>query len=233
MNVALRLTLLFAAALAANGCGETAVRAKKQPAKKQPAAAAGPSRSPRGNLQPPAVKPDEYPSLEAAFADVEKMSADPLGGQKLSRIERWLDLQGERIAPDLAERIQDPATGLATRLTACRVLARMGPVATPTLLAALEGEPQQLRLKAIQSLGRVQPSSAPIVNKLLALLDEPDFETRKAALGGLKEIGPPAQEAVEKLMHLLNDTSEDETIRSLAKEALKSVQPRRGLMNAY
>ena len=155
-----------------------------------------------------------------------------LAGRSCSRIERWLGLQGDKIAGELAAKIKDPSIGLATRLTSCRVLARLGPVATPTLLEAIGGEPKQLRLKAIECLGRVEPSSDEIVTKLLALVDEQDFETRKTAINGLKDVGVPAQAAAEKLQSILNDPKEDETIRSVAKAALKAVDPRTGLMKA-
>ena len=185
-----------------------------------------------GQPKRPPVSQDEYASVQAAWADVETLSGDPAGGQRLLRIERWLDLQGDEIVAELAAKVEDPSAGLATRLTACRALARRGPVATGPLLSATGGQPRQLRLKAIESLGRIEPSSAAIVEKLLSLVDDEDFEIRKAALGGLREVGPPANKASGKLQSLLNDPKEDETIRSLAKAALKAVDPRTGLMQA-
>ena len=213
------------AALPAAGCGDRPAAAAKKPITPPRAAQAALDRP-----KLPQVTRDEYASLAVAWAQVETLSRDPAGGQKLVRIERWLDLQGEAIVPDLAAVIEDPSAGLATRLTACRALARRGPVATPTLLAATSGEPRQLRLKAIESLGRIEPASDEIVEKLLSLVDNEDFESRKAALGALREVGPPAKRAAGKLQSLLNDPQQDETIRSLAKAALKAVDPRTGLL---
>jgi HEAT repeat protein len=223
----MRLICLLGLLVLAAGCGE--VPAAKRPTKKKPTRAT-PVVDDRPKL--PKVTQAEYASLEAAWADVEKVSGDPAGGQKLVRIELWLNLQGDRIAPELEAKIKDPAAGLATRLTACRVLARLGPKAMPTLMEATAGEPKQLRLKAIECLGRIEPSSAEIVKKLLALVDDQDFATRKEALEGLADIGPPARQAADKLQSILNDANEDETIRSLAKAALKKVDPRTGLMKA-
>ncbi len=225
-----RLSVLMIATLLPTmltGCGEMPVQAAKKPGKKQQAAAVIDDRP-----KLPAVTQSEYASLDAAFAEVETLSSDPTGGQKLVRIERWLGLQGDKIAGDLAAKIKDPSVGLATRLTACRALARLGPVATPTLMEAIGGEPKQLRLKAIECLGRVEPPSEEIVTKLLALVDGQDFETRKTAINGLKDVGVLANSAAEKLQSILNDTKEDETIRSVAKAALKAVDPRTGLMKA-
>lgn len=213
-------------ALALAGCGEMPAQASKKPSKKKPAVVV----DDRPKL--PAVTQAEYASLDAAFAEVETLSTDPTGGQKLLRIERWLGLQGDKIAGELAAKIKDPSSGLATRLTSCRALGRLGPVATPTLLEAIDGEPKQLRLKAIECLGRVEPSSDEIVTRLLALVDDQDFETRKTAINGLKDAGAPAQAAAQKLQSILNDPKEDETIRSVAKAALKAVDPRTGLMKA-
>lgn len=223
--------IIATAGLLAAGCGEVPGPAAKKSTKKKTTPATSVAAAPAM----PEVKADAYPSVDAAMAEVETLSksGDADTGMRLLKIETWLQMQGEKIAPDLAGKIKNPQTGLATRLTACRVLSRMGPVAAPTLMEAAAGEPKQLRLKAIESLGRVQPSSREILDKLLALVDEDDFDTRKVALGAITNIGPPAKSAVPKLVSILNDVNEDETIRSLAKSALKKVDPRKGLMGAY
>jgi len=228
MRAYFRIWLVFVAAAVSSGCGQAPAAGTRKTGQKT--AAAKPVVDDRPKL--PAVTQAEYASLDAAWADVETLSSDPTGGQKLLRIERWLGLQGDEIAPELEAKIKDPEAGLATRLTACRILARLGPVATPTLLEATAGEPKQLRLKAIESLGRIEPSSQEIVAKLLVLVDDDDFETRKAAIAGLREVGPPARQAADKLQSLLNNPQEDDTIRSLAKAALKTVDPRTGLLKA-
>ena len=216
------------------GCGEMPTAAGNASAKKKRKAS---SAAVANRPKLPEVSQGDFASLDAAMAEVETLSTDPEGGQKLLRIELWLTMQGDKIAPQLAALIKDPSAGLATRLTACRALARLGPIATPTLLEAMSGEPKQLRLKAIESLGRVKPPSKEVVTRLVALLDEQDYEARKTALSALSNVGPPAKEhdpaIVQKLMSILNDTKEDETIRALAKQALKSIDPRKGLMNAY
>ena len=144
--------------------------------------------------------------------------------------------RGRRIAPDLEALIKDKAAGLRTRLTACRVLTRLGPVSVPALLVAVEDETQQLRLKAIECLGRVKPTSADVVTRLVALMDNENYEIRKSAFRAITVVGPPAKQhdpqLVEKLTNTLNDLKEDETIRSLAHDALKKIDPRKGLMGA-
>ena len=227
------LSLTFAASLLI-GCGP-AVAAKK-PAKKK---AATTTVAARPVPQAPRVEQNAYASVDAAMADVESVTG--LGpeeaNQTLLKVETWLDMQGAKIASDLETKINDPAVGLATRLTACRVLTRFGPVAVPTLLAAADGEPKQLRLKAIECLGRVKPTSAEVVSRLTSLMANEDYEIRKGAFRALAVVGPPAKQhdpqLVEKLTSVLNDVKEDETVRSLAHDALKKIDPRKGLMNAY
>lgn len=217
----------------AAGCGEMPAASAKKAQRKVTATAVS---------QPvtfPKVEQDAYASVEAAMADVEAIASSKgeNNSQKLRRIETWLDMQGTAIAPELDATIKDPTAGLAARLTACRVLTRLGPTATPTLLAAADGEPRQLRLKAIESLGRVKPTSAETVQKLVALIDDEENEIRGGALRSLAAIGPAVKEhspdIVEKLILLLNNVDEDETVRSQSKGALKKIDPRTGLQGAY
>jgi hypothetical protein len=227
------LSLAFAASLLV-GCGPAA--AARKPAKKK---ATTTTVAARPAPQAPRVDPNAYASVDAAMADVEGVAG--LGpeeaNQTLLKVETWLDMQGAKIAPDLEVKIKDPAVGLATRLTACRVLTRLGPVAVPTLLTAADSETKQLRLKAIECLGRVKPTSAEVVSRLVGLTASEDYEIRKGAFRALAVVGPPAKQhdpqLVEKLTSVLNDVKEDETIRSLAHDALKKIDPRKGLMNAY
>jgi HEAT repeats len=227
------LSLALAASLLI-GCGPAV--AAKRPTKKK---AATTTVAARPVPQAPRVDPSAYANVDAAMADVERVAG--LGpeeaNQTLLKVETWLDMQGAKIAPDLEAKIKDPAVGLATRLTACRVLTRFGPVAVPTLMTAADSETKQLRLKAIECLGRVKPTSAEVVSRLTSLMSSDDYEVRKGAFRALAVVGPPAKQhdpqLVDKLTSALNDVKEDETVRSLAHDALKKIDPRKGLMNAY
>jgi HEAT repeat protein len=224
--------LLCACVLLPCGCGEMPAAAAKKPAKKKAATTVAVRPVP----QPPKVEQSAFADVAAAMADVEKVSKlDPAeANTTLLRVETWLNMQGAKIAPELETLIKDKSAGLATRLTACRVLTRLGPVSVPTLLVAVDDETQQLRLKAIECLGRVKPTSAEVVSRLVALSNSEDYEIRKGAFRALAVVGPPVKEhdsqLVEKLMNVLNDAKEDETIRSLAHDALKKIDPRKGLM---
>jgi hypothetical protein len=215
------------------GCGEMPAAAKK-PATKKPAATTSVAARPAPRV--PQVDQSTYISVAAAMAEVERVATlDPAeANETLLRVETWLDLQGTKIGPELETLIKDGQTPLRTRLTACRVLTRHGPVSVPTLLAAADDETQQLRLKAIECLGRVKPTSAEVVGRLVALMDHEDYEIRKGAFRALAVVGPLAQQhdpqLIEKLTGTLNDLQEDETIRSLAHDALKKIDPRKGLM---
>ena len=185
---------------------------------------------------PPKVDQDAYANVDAAMAAVEELvkNQDEKTGQELLKVETWLQMQGDKIAPELAAKLQDTAGPLPTRITACRIVMKLGPAsATPILMEATASEPRELRVKAIECLGRLKPTSKEIVEKIISLIDDPEYEQRKAALGALASIGKPAGQAKDRLQAILNDTKEDETIRGLAKKALKAVDPRKGLMNAY
>ena len=212
------------------GCGERPTAKSKAPAKKKQAAGAA---QPAANL-PPA----DYDSVPEALAAVEEMST---GGnpssQELMQIEQWLSSQGNKAAPELSSALADSNRHLAVRITACRALSRLGPAGKEPLLSAASAEPRQLRLKATECLGRIQPTDKAIVDKLVSTIEGTDFDERKAALTALANVGPAASKAdpklVEKLTAILNDTKQDETLRGLAKTALKNVDPRTGLQNAH
>ncbi|MBC7851849.1 MAG: HEAT repeat domain-containing protein [Pirellulaceae bacterium] len=185
---------------------------------------------------PPKVDQSAFASVDAAMTKVEELvkNQDEKTGKEMLIVETWLQMQGNKIAPELAAKIKDAAGPLPTRITACRIVMKLGPAsATPILMEATASEPRELRVKAIECLGRLKPTSKEIVDKIIGLMDDPEYEQRKAALGALASIGKPAGPAKDRLQAILNDTKEDETIRSLAKKALKAVDPRKGLMNAY
>jgi len=190
------------------------------------------------NVPQPATKidvpEDLYDSPSAALADVKRWvdSKDAKAGQELLKTEAWLIRRGDKIVPELTARVENTQEDLAIRMTACRVLSKLGAVGRPAVMAAVDSSPKQLRVKAIESLGRIKPADKASVDKLIKLLDDKDYEIRKAALLGIGATEKAGAPAVSKLMDILNDTKEDETIRSLAKVALKKVDPRKGLMGA-
>ena len=112
------------------------------------------------------------------------------------------------------------------------ILAKLGPPGRPAVTAATDSPKKELRVKAIESLGRIKPVEKASLDKLMSLLDDKEYDIRKAALLGIKATEKEGAAATTRLMAVLNDTKEDETIRSLAKDALKSVDPRKGLMGA-
>lgn len=218
------------------GCGGTSASAKlakKSSKKAAPKKVEEPFVPPP---PPPKVDQSAFASVDDAMTKVEELvkNQDEKTGKEMLIVETWLQMQGDKIAPELSAKIKDTAGPLPSRITACRVMMKLGPTAaTPVLMEATASEPRELRVKAIECLGRLKPTSEEIVEKVIGLIDDPDFEQRKAALGALANIGKPAGGAKDRLQAILNDTKEDETIRSLAKKALKAVDPRKGLMNAY
>lgn len=213
------------------GCGEMPAAADSAP-KKTPTA------SPPQKLPPPPVVPaDAYASVAAAMAEVETATASGKGEdqKKLVLIELWLAQRGPRIEPELTAVVKDPQAGLASRITACRALAKLGAAGTPTLMAATSSETKRVRYKAIDALGSIEPPTKEIVEKLVSLLDDPDPDARRAALLGLSKVGPKAKSfapgLVDRLTGILNNLKEEDTLRTAAHSALKKVDPRTKLQN--
>jgi HEAT repeat protein len=228
--VALAALLCFLVGCGGQASGKAAKTSSKRAAPKKPAETFVPP------PPPPKVDQSAFADVDDAMARVEELvkNQDEKTGQELLKVETWLQMQGDKIAPELTAKIKDTAGPLPTRITSCRVLMRLGPAAaTPVLMEATMSEPLELRVKAIECLGRLKPTSKQIVEKVISLIDDKDYEQRKAAIGALASIGKPAAAAKDRLQAILNDTKEDETIRGLAKKALKEVDPRKGLMNAY
>jgi HEAT repeat protein len=222
----LRLALIGLICLLVGCGGQASGKAAKKATAKKPAVAAV-SLPP-----PPKVEQNAFASVAEAMAKVEELvkDQDEKTGQEMLKIEIWLQMQGDKIAPELAELIKDAGGSIASRITACRVVMKLGPAAAaPILLEATASEPLALRVKAIECLGRLKPSSREIVDKVISFIDDKEYDQRKAAIAALANIGKPAAAAKDRLQAMLNDVNEDETIRSLAKKALKEVDPRKGL----
>lgn len=219
-----QVTILFTGLL--TGCGERPVaNAEKGKPKKKPGTK-------------PATKIDipenMYGSVPEALADAKRLveTKDPNAGHLLLKTETWIVRQGNGNVPLLAARVADDGENLYIRMTACRVLSKLGAPGRPAVTAATSSSKKELRVKAIECLGRIDPVEKESVDKLIALIDDKDYDIRKAALLGLTATKKAGSAAVPKLMDTLNNVNEDETIRSLAKVALKAVDPRKGLMGA-
>lgn len=206
------------------GCGDSQPEPKKTVAKKpkkpEPA---------KLDIKPVEIPPDAFPSVEAALVELERVLALPDGDERKQaeiRAEGWLVLQQEKAVPAVAAWAADSQKGLPARITACRILRRLGPTGTDTLLVvASTGESVQLRRKAIESLGSMKPE-AKTVNKLIELLDDSDTQIQGQVIDSLIRIGEPAKAASKKLNEL-RQTHAEEQIRVAAGQALKKVDPRK------
>jgi hypothetical protein len=88
---------------------------------------------------------------------------------------------------------------------AADALGRIGQPAVPELVNALGSLDPNIRLKAVEVLGRMGPEAAQAVPSLTKSLEDPDERIRKAAARTLGRIGPAAQEAVPALVRTLLD----------------------------
>jgi HEAT repeat protein len=221
----LQVTVLFVGVL--SGCGERPVATAESNSKKKKK----PATKPATKID---IPDNLYSSVPEALADVSRLVAsnDPNAGHLLLKTETWIVRQGPSNVPLLAERVADENESLHIRITACRVLSKLGAPGRAAVTKATESSKKELRVKAIECLGRINPVEKASVDRLISLLDDKDNDIRRAAILGLTATKEHGRAAVPKLMATLNNVNEDETIRSLAKVALKSVDPRKGLMGA-
>lgn len=180
-----------------------------------------------------AADPPKFASVQEAMAvyDATANAKDPEAGKLRVQAEAWLTKQGAAITPQLAKILRDSKASQNVRMTACRQLAKRGAAARPPLLETIEKDTGLIRLRAIETLGKLEPADEASVKLLQKLMDDADVETRRAALTGISFQGKAAASAVPRLQQILNDTKEEEGLRELAKRALKSVDPRKGLID--
>jgi len=213
------------------GCGSPA------PAPTTPAPQAARPAAPPPKAAPVAPKPAPEVKVDAnAYAGVPealdaittaiKASDNP----SVSKVEAWFALRGEASVGELTAIIKDDTAELDRRLYACRVMAKTGKKGGEALLSLDVKEPELVRLRIVDTLGRIKPSSPEIVAHLKKLGFEGEVRTRQTAIASLARIGPPAKEVVPDLEKLLNDTQADEGLRKEAGKALKAIDPRKGLM---
>ncbi len=116
----------------------------------------------------------------------------------------------------------------------CSTLSQLGPDAAPHLIKVLSSDKLALRKRAADQLGFIKPTTPKVIDTLIALLDDKEHDVRLYAIKSLDTIGEPANKATPKLQSILNsldDKRDSETLRSAAKEALKSVDPRKTFVN--
>jgi len=104
-----------------------------------------------------------------------------------------------------------------------RALGRIGPVAVPNLIVALESSDYRVCQGAAVALHDIGPDAKDAVGGLIQVVKLDDFKTRKAAIYGLMGIGPAAQPAVPVLVGAL--THEDLHVRYWAEKALGGIGP--------
>lgn len=181
----------------------------------------------------PVSNATESPPAPTTFADVPTAldalaKAIPAEDQDMLRATTlWLSKQGAATVGPAAAEVEKQDNDLKYRLACLNVLGFVGPPAEAAILKATESESSHVRVKAIDSLGSIHPSSTPIVNRLIALLDDSDDAVQRRAIESLGRIGKPAQRAAPKLQAILNSDAND-SLRGAAKEALLKVEPRRG-----
>jgi hypothetical protein len=168
------------------------------------------------------------PTLTSVPQAIEVMRTAANEDDQKTRIvaQQYLIDQGSASIEPVGALVMDTGENVRTRMTACRVLGKLGQPAKPKLVAGLQAKEQIVKLNALEQLSVLTPTSEDIVDILIAHLDDDDMRVQRVALSGLAYIGEPAGKAEKRLLTMLNTYSENDTLRGGAKKALKAVNPR-------
>lgn len=92
--------------------------------------------------------------------------------------------------------------------TVADALRRIGSAAVPSLIQSLKSSDPDLRLQAIEILGRMGPEAKDAVPDLIERLGDDDPRVRKMAVRALGQIGPAAAAAVPELIRILQSSDQ-------------------------
>src|SRR6185503_5809388 len=138
------------------------------------------------DIPPVEVKPDEFPSVEAALEELKsvlQMTDDNERNRAEIRVQMWLVMQADKAVPVVAARAGDSAEDVKMRITLCRILGKLGPAGIDTLITlADKGDSSQLRRKAIETLGMMKPPETRAIDEMIVLLDEPDMQVKSQTI---------------------------------------------------
>jgi hypothetical protein len=158
-------------------------------------------------------------------------AAEKGDGDAIAKADQWLFQQGDIATRPLAGVLHDENAPLAQRIAVTRTLARLRGTRN-VLIEALATDQSIVRVNIVQALGSIEPTDKEIVAVCMKLAqDGSDASVQRQAIVALGRIGPAAKaEAVPALQAILNDASASETLRGAARDALKQIDERRGLM---
>ena len=194
--------------------------------------------TPATALDPALVNRDDGPLGDGAFASVEeaidamRAAADSGQGNRAVRVAQWLSRRGAESLAPLQRLLEDGQAPPTSRIAAVESLKRMGPQAVEGLVRVAESDgATAVRASAIGAVASIQPVAPSTVDRVIQWIDLPDIAIRRAAVIAVGRLGSSAKKCAPRLQSILNDINEDETLRGEAKRALKSVSPRKTLVD--
>lgn len=160
--------------------------------------------------------------LVAAFALLAGVHDEALAGRKED-------------AKKHADTLADKKADAKAKAEALGELAKIGQIqkvvikdAVPLMMGALDDKDATVRAAAAKAVGMIDPDPKVAVPKLVKMLNEDKDETVKiAAAQGLNAMGPAAKDAVKDLRKVVKDAEPKGKLSKAAKDALKSVVPKK------
>lgn len=210
------------------GCGgtqETDTEAERLAAERA-AAEAAKWKPPEVPAKPPAQA--EFADIDEAWSVLSQAAAKEDTDQIWAAI-KWLAAQGPPTIEQMTVIMNNPLESVADRLAACMVLGHIGDPARKELLAALSSDLFNVRARAAQELGKMEPLRKETIAALLKKLnEEKDNRVLVQVIMALGEVGEPAKAATPKLLAIRDGPDKyDDTLRNAAHAAMKKVDPRR------
>lgn len=129
---------------------------------------------------------------------------DPLGMQGVDPAELLNAPQIAALVEPLAERLASPRS--LVRSDAIKQVTRLGMIALPALLKALDDPDAGVRMLVYQSISSIGPAAstaAPRLRTALSTLNAKNWREKSGVASALGGIGPPAKDAIPELMELL------------------------------
>lgn len=145
----------------------------------------------------------QLPASSASGASVDQSDSTPPIGHARDGVQRASFEQPTLLGTASSARPLRPFPEWTEQEAAAEALGRIGAAAVPQLVEALRSPDADVRLKAVEVLGRMGPEAADAVGTLVPLLNDPDERVRKATIRTLGQIGPAAKEAVPALVERL------------------------------
>lgn len=172
-----------------------------------------------------------YPDATAAVADLAEAAVEGDAARRQSA-EQWLTVHSDQAVTPLRKLLNDETAAIASRIAACRELARCGLASQSALLEALRSDQSLIQRNALKALSANGNADGQVIRAIASMMSARDEQVRWEAIRALERIGPPAKpHSRDQLLSILNDANQPQPVRDAARSALERICPRDTLVD--